>query len=108
MGAAVATTDTTLLLGVAYGHTSVSLATTESASFATGTAHAPRRVPVGVATFTVGSEIGRGAVPCTERFDAPLVVRPGEFFATTCRFLVGTATGSQFILFAVKVDGYWE
>lgn len=108
-GAAVATTPTSLIWGLAWGHTSVSLATTETASFATATTHSPRRIPLGCMTVPVGAAIGatydRDVV---RQFVTPIVVRPGEFIATTVRFRIGTATASQELTALVMFEGYWE
>ena len=108
-GAAVATTPTSLIWGLAYGHTAVSLATAETASFATATTHAPRRIPLGMCTAPVGAAVGamydRDIVAS---FGTPIVVRPGEFIATTVRFRVGTATASQELTYTVGFGGYWE
>lgn len=108
-GAAVATTPTSLVWGLAWGHTAVSLATTETASFATATTHSPRRIPLGMCTAAVGTAVGGMYDRDIERsFDTPIVVRPGEFIATTVRFRVGTATASQELTYVVSFDGYWE
>lgn len=110
LGAAVATTPTTLLWGLAYGHTAVSLATAETGSFVTATTRAPRRIPLGMMTAPVGAAVGQLYdrdvmwVP----FQTPIVVRPGEFIASIVRFLVGTATASQVVGATVGFDGYWE
>ena len=108
-GAAVATTPTSLVWGLAWGHTSVSLATTETASFATATTHSPRRMPLGMCTAAVGTAVG-GVYDkeITRTFDTPIVVRPGEYIATTVRFRVGTATASQELTYVVGFNGYWE
>jgi hypothetical protein len=105
-GAAVATTPTTLLWTLAFGHTAVSLATTETASFATATTHAPRRVQLGFMSAAVGTPIGglySGDVSLN--FDSPIVVRPGEFVALIMKIVVGTATASQTITYNVVFDG---
>lgn len=108
-GAAVATTPTTLVWGLAWGHTAVSLATAETASFATATTHAPRRRPLGMCTAPVGAAVGALYDPEIVRaFEAPIVVRPGEYIATTVRFRVGTATASQEVFYVVTFNGYWE
>lgn len=108
-GAAVATTPTTLLWSVAFGHTAVSLQTLETASFAANTTHAPRRVQLGFQTAPVGAAIGaRYTDDLFMPFTAPIVVRPGEFIATIMKIVVGTATASQTITFNVVFDGYWE
>lgn len=108
-GAAVATTPTSLVWGLAWGHTAVSLATAETASFATATTHAPRRIPLGMCTVPVGAAVGamydRDIVA---QFGTPICVRPGEFIATTVRFRVGTATASQELTYVVGFDGYFE
>lgn len=105
LGAAVATTATTLGVSLAFGHTAVSLATAEAA----GT-KAPRRIPLGIVYWPVGAVVGQTSTP-TElemRFDNPVYVNPGEFIATTMKFLVGTATASQSIGYHVAFDYGWE
>lgn len=109
-GAVIATTPTTLLWGLAYGHTNVSLATAESASFATATTHAPRRQMLGFTYAPIGAVIGQ---PYDKEInysfeECPISVRPGEYLATTCRFVVGTATASQTILYTITFNGYFE
>lgn len=106
LGAAVATTATTIQFSLAFGHTNVSLATAEAAA-----AKAPRRLPVGIATWPVGAAIG--AQPqCGPIFldlgDAPVFVNPGEFVALVGKFLVGTATASQVINFTYTPIYGWE
>lgn len=106
LGAAVATTATTIQFSLAYGHTAVSLATAD------GTASkAPRRLPIGFATWPVGAAIG--AQPQAGKItldlgDAPVFVNPGEFVALVGKFLVGTATASQVINFTWTPIYGWE
>lgn len=108
-GAAVATTPTTLLWTLAFGHTAVSLATTETASFATATTHAPRRIQLGFQSAAVGTAVGGlYASDIVWNFDSPVVVRPGEFIATVMKIVVGTATASQTITFNVTFDANFE
>jgi len=109
-GAVVATTPTTLLWGLAYGHTNVSLATNETGSFATATTHSPRKRPLGFMYAPIGAVIGQ---PYDRLLDndmtvSPIVIRPGEYLATTVRFVVGTATSSQTVLYTVNFNGYFE
>jgi len=110
LGAAVATTATTLAWSLAFGHTAVNLATTESASFATGTTKAPRREALGIQYWPVGAAIG--ATPQNGdvymAFSRPIYVNPGEFIAVAAKFLVGTATASQTIHAHVTFDYGWE
>lgn len=108
LGAAVATTATTLAIAVAWGATNVSLATTETASFANNTAKARRIQPIGVQTFPVGAAIGAVADTIQFDFEAPLVINPGEFVQVICKPLVGTATASQVLAFVISPNLYQE
>jgi hypothetical protein len=106
LGAAVATTATTIQFSLAFGHTAVSLATAEGAA-----SKAARRVALGYATWPVGSAIG--SQPQGERIfadfgDATIYVNPGEFVALVGKFLVGTATASQVINFIWQPVYGWE
>lgn len=105
-GAAVATTATTIQFSLAFGHTAVSLATTEAAA-----AKAPRRVSLGMMTWAVGAGIGAqpqmGAIDI-DFGDSPIFVNPGEFVALVAKFLVGTATASQTISFVWQPTYGWE
>ena len=106
LGAAVATTATTIQFSLAFGHTAVSLATAEAAA-----AKAPRRVPLGIATWPIGAAIGAqpqfGAVK-VDFGDAPVFVNPGEFVQVVGKFLAGTATASQVINFTWTPIYGWE
>lgn len=87
---------------LAYGHTSVSLATTESA-----TTKAPRRLPIGIQSFVVTAPVG--ATPPTLDLDmtSPILVQPGEFVQLVAKNL-GTVTSAGTITFIVSFGGYWE
>ncbi len=102
LGAAVATSATTIQFRLAYGHTAVSLATAETGSMVTATAKAPRSIPLGFMTWPIGAAIG--AQPQHGRIfldlgDAPVYINPGEFVALVGKFRSGTATASQTIDF---------
>jgi hypothetical protein len=106
LGAAVATTATTIQFCLAYGHTAVSLATAEAVA-----AKAPRRIPLGIATWAIGAAIG--AQPqfgplFLDLGDAPLFINPGERIALVGKFLAGTATASQVINFTYTLIYGWE
>jgi hypothetical protein len=106
IGAAVATTATTVQFAFAFGHTAASLATAEAVA-----AKAPRRIPLGFMSWAVGAAIGQG--PQSGRLfldlgDAPAFVNPGEFIAIVGKFLVGTATASQVIQFTWTPIYGWE
>jgi len=106
IGAAVATTATTVQFCLAFGHTAVSLATAESA-----TSKAPRRIALGFMSWAVAAAIGDGPArgPIVRDFsNAPIFVNPGEFVQLVGKFLVGTATGSQVIEFTWQPIYGWE
>jgi hypothetical protein len=106
LGAAVATTATTVQFSLAFGHTAANLATAEAA-----TTKAPRRIPIGFMTWAVGAAIGaqpqNGAI-FLDLGDAPVFVNPGEFVALVGKFVVGTATASQTIQFTWTPVYGWE
>lgn len=97
----------TLVMGAAFGHTALSLATAESGSFATATAKAPRRVPLGNLDFAVTAAAGTGAVGIYMPFTSPMSVNPGEYFAITMRN-VGTVTTTGALAITACVDYYFE
>jgi hypothetical protein len=106
IGAAVATTATTVQFSLAFGHTAVSLATAEAVA-----AKAPRRLSLGFMTWPVGAAIGQqpqGGSILLDLGDAPVYVNPGEFVQLVGKFLVGTATASQVIQFTWQPIYGWE
>jgi len=93
---------------VAFGHTNVSLATAESASFATGTTHAPRIVAIGMEAFAATAPVGtEGSGTAVVTFNSPIIVRPGEFVQLIARN-VGTVTSAGAITLIGMFDSYWE
>ena len=106
LGAAVATTATTIQFSIAYGHTAVSLANTEGAA-----SKAPRRVALGFMTWAIGAAIGAGPQSgpvFLDLGDALLFVNPGEHVALVGKFLAGTATAAQVINFTYTPLYGWE
>lgn len=87
---------------LAYGHTSVSLATTETA-----TSKAPRRMPLGFQTFIVTAPVGTAPNIMDIDLATPIVVQPGEFIQLVAKNL-GTVTSAGVITFIVGFGGYWE
>ena len=88
---------------IAFGHTNVSLATTESA-----TAKAPRRLSLGMQSYAATAAVGVQGIRLQDDYTcAPIVVQPGEFFQVVLRN-VGTVTTTGVITFAVGITGYWE
>ena len=103
-GAAVATTPTTLLWSLGFGHTAATLATVDGVA-----TKAPRRLMLGFMSAPIGAAVGA-------TFDrdirvllsTPIYVNPGEHIATAARFIVGTATASQAIVCSIGFEGFWE
>lgn len=99
---------------LAYGHTAVSLATVETASFATATTHAPRIIALGTETYPVNAAVatkGTGVQNGTlaRQFRVPIVVRPGEFVAVCAKAGVGsTVTTTGAITYMIAFDAVWE
>jgi hypothetical protein len=94
-------------MAIAYGHTSTSLATTETASFVTATTHAPRIMPLGFQSFPITSAVGTTSTHLETKFTTPIVIRPGEFFDIVARN-VGIVTSAGAITFTIGIDSYWE
>jgi hypothetical protein len=90
---------------LAFGHTAVSMQTTDTL----GTSKAPRRIALGFETFAATAAVGvmgsQGG--CVMTFNSPVVVQPGEFVAITAKNL-GTVTSGGTITFLVTFDGYFE
>jgi hypothetical protein len=110
LGAAVGTTATTVAVSLAYGHTAVSMATAETASFATATTKAPRREALGIRYWPIGAVIGQTATDgdIYMFFSQPIYVNSGEFIATCMKFITGTATALQSIYYHTTFDYGWE
>ena len=87
---------------LAYGHTAVSLATTESA-----TSKAPRRVPLGFQSFAANATVGTITNTIDLDLNSPIVVQPGEFIQLVAKNL-GVVTSAGTITFIVGFGGYWE
>lgn len=85
---------------LAYGHTALSMATAEAA-----TAKAPRRIPLGFESYGAAAALGTLGQTVQLKFDAPIVVLPGEFVAI-CAKNLGVVTTTGAITFLVAFDAY--
>ncbi len=85
------------VFSVAYGHTAVSLTTTESA-----TSKASRRKAIGIQSFAAAAALGTVPTPIIYDNKSPIVVQPGEFFQVVAKNTTGVIT------FTIDVDGYFE
>jgi hypothetical protein len=88
--------------GLAFGHTAVSLATTESAS-----TKAPRRLVLGIQVFPATAAVGTQGNTVAIEFTTPIYLNPGEFIQTFYRN-IGTVGTSGTFAHAIAFDGYWE
>lgn len=104
-----ATVPTTYAVALAWGSTAASLATTESASFATGTTKIRRIQPLGTLSIPINAVVGQQApYSCQFDFEAPVIVNPGEFVGVIVKILSGAATASQVLQFVVSPNLYHE
>lgn len=103
-GAANGLGATTYALALAYGHTSVSLATAEAA-----TTKAPRRIPIGVQSLDAAAIIGAVAKnDITYDFNTPIVVQQSEFVQVIMRLVANNSAASQALNFYISFNGYFE
>lgn len=93
-GAAVATTPTLLVWGLATQLTAVSLATA-----------AHLRYALGSQSFPIGAVIGANAQRITKTFQTPVFCAAGRFVDIILRMPVATATASQVIQGHVSIGG---
>lgn len=111
IGAAVASTPSTLQWALAYGATGAtvpSLAATETANLTTLSVKQYRRIPLGITSFVVGAVVGQTAPDIVVNFTAPVTLSPGEWLAITAKFIQGTATASQVIWAVASIDGHYD
>lgn len=100
---AVATTPTVLEWSAATGSTAVTLLTTDTA-----VARLPKRIALGVQSFTVGALAGQSAPRIDVNLDAPIVVEAGTYFHIILRMPYGTATATEVFRGQVGINAYWE
>ena len=86
---------------LAFGHTAVSLATTEAA-----TTKAPRRVPLGNQAVAAAATATTALPTVYVDFTRPIVVNPGEFVAVVKK-KVGTAPSAGVIAHTITFDAGW-
>lgn len=97
-----------LAYSLAYGSTSASLATAETASFATATTKAPRRIWLGVQTCIAAAVAGTAlSSPIVMTFASPIVVAPGEFVGIAVRNQ-GVVTTLGSVIITAAFDAYYE
>lgn len=100
-----------LLFGVYYGSTAVTLAQAETGSFVTATIKAFRRKLLGFMTWAtgataVGTPPDRGPIVVT--FDSPIVVNPGENFGIFAQMTNGAVTATGGLFFTYDFDHYYQ
>lgn len=88
---------------LAFGHTAVSLATTDAA-----TTKAPTRIPLGIQSVASAAAALTAYTPITVDFSAaPIYVNPGEFVAVVKK-KVGTAPGAGVVAHMITFMYSWE
>ena len=87
---------------LAFGHTAVSLATTETA-----TSKAPRRKVLGLNSFAAAAAAGTIGNEVKINVENPIVVYPGEFVQVVAKN-IGAVTTTGVITFFIDIDGYFE
>lgn len=96
---------------LAYGHTAVSLATAESATFTTPSNKAPRRIALGKMAVTAAQAAATRVAgsPVIARFAAPIYVLPGEFVAVVTKHETGGTVGTTGVIaHNVTFDAHFE
>jgi hypothetical protein len=87
---------------LAFGHTAVSLATTETA-----TSKAPRRKVLGLNSFAAAAAAGTIGNEVKTNLENPIVVYPGEFVQVVAKN-IGAITTTGVVTFFIDIDGYFE
>ena len=108
IGAAVATTPTTISWSLAFGGASANLAVAEAVALTAASVKSFRRVPLGIQSWIVGAVVGQTATDVYMKFDSPIVVHPGEMVALVAKFIQGTATASQVIFVNATYDSHFD
>ena len=92
-----------------FGHTAVTMLTTEGASFSNGTTKVPRKIPIGWESYATTAAVGTlgTATPLIlDLIQSPVVVNPGEYVAITLRNQ-GTVTTTGAIQYLCTIKHYW-
>lgn len=108
IGAAVATTPTTISWSLAFGAASANLAVAEAVALTAATVKSFRRVPLGIQSWAVGAVVGAKDTDLYMSFQSPIVVHPGEMVALVAKFIQGTATASQVIFVNATYDCHFD
>ena len=108
IGAAVATTPTTISWSLAFGGASANLAVAEAVALTAATAKSFRRVPLGMQSWIIAAAIGQSAPDIYMPLASPVVVHPGEMVALVAKFIQGTATASQVIFVNATYDCHFD
>jgi hypothetical protein len=112
LGAAVATTPSTISWSLAFGATGATiptLAQAEAVALTAATAKSARRIPLGFQTWTVGALVGAsGGDIQIDLSSSPIVVHPGEWVALVAKFVQGTATATQVIFTNAAILSHFD
>lgn len=111
IGAAVATTPTTVQWSLAFGASGLtvpSLAQAEVNSLTAASVKGYRRVPLGFSSFVTNSAVGSQAPDIVVSFQSPITIFPGEWVNIVAKFIQGTATASQVIWCTAMYDAHFD
>lgn len=112
LGAAVATTPSTMSWSLAFGATGgtiPSLAATATENLTAATVKIHRRIPLGLQTWVVGALVGAsGGDIQIDLSSSPVVIHPGEWVGIVGKFIQGTATASQVIFVNATVLSHFD
>lgn len=97
---------------IAFGHTADSLATAESASMATATTKAPRRIMLPELTANMGAAAAAGTLlvqpSYSVKFHNPIFVNPGERIALVGNKTIIASITSGVLSYTYQFDYAWE
>lgn len=99
-----ALTPTIFDWGIGINASAVSLATSENPP----TTWSPKRIPLGMQTFSLSAVIGAQAPAIVQQFQPSIVTDGGRFLHVIVQVPVGAATASQIFRGDVFISGYFE
>jgi len=94
---------TNWIVGLAHGHTQVSLATTQSA-----TNKIAKRTLLGAQFIPASAAVGTTCENIVRSFSTPICVNQGEFVQVFIRFKNNNSAATQRLDFAININGFFE
>lgn len=94
---------TNWIVGLAHGHTQLSLATTQSA-----TNKIPKRTTLGMQSIPATAPVGTLANEIFRSYETPICVNQGEYVQVFIRFKNNNSAATQRLDFAIDINGFYE